>query len=140
MAKYIIASTRLNDDGTIHAVSHPIEVDSDTVNTIKIFDKTYVKQEHGHWEDVEPTLFRDRFATCSVCRVRQLLDKDSFCPNCGAKMDGMEGRMTKEEAIRRLEEGAPFSELYDETWEKALEMAIEALRDKLETEKRQSNW
>lgn len=49
-------------------------------------------------------------------------------------------KMTTEEAINRLEEGAPFSELYDETWERALEMAIEALKDKLETEKRQSNW
>lgn len=46
--------------------------------------------KHGRWEDVEPSLFRDKFATCSVCRVRQLLDKDSFCPNCGARMDEVE--------------------------------------------------
>ena len=36
--------------------------------------------------------------------------------------------MTKEEAIRRLEGGAPFSELYDEEWENALITAIEALK------------
>lgn len=36
--------------------------------------------------------------------------------------------MTREEAICRLEGGAPFSELYDETWESALVMAIEALK------------
>lgn len=36
--------------------------------------------------------------------------------------------MTREEAIRRLEGGAPFSELYDEVWENALIMAIESLK------------
>lgn len=36
--------------------------------------------------------------------------------------------MTREEAIHRLEGGAPFSELYDEVWENALVMAIEALK------------
>lgn len=35
--------------------------------------------------------------------------------------------MTKEEAIKRIEEGAPFSELYDREWEEALSMAIKAL-------------
>ena len=44
---------------------------------------------HGYWKDVEPTLFRNRFATCSECGVRQLIDKDNFCPNCGAKMGRM---------------------------------------------------
>jgi hypothetical protein len=36
--------------------------------------------------------------------------------------------MTREEAIKRLEEGAPFSALYNEQWEEALNMAIEALK------------
>lgn len=36
--------------------------------------------------------------------------------------------MTKQEAINRLEEGAPFSELYDEAWENALTMAIDSLK------------
>lgn len=36
--------------------------------------------------------------------------------------------MTRQEAINRLEGGAPFSELYDEEWENALVMAIEALK------------
>ena len=44
---------------------------------------------HGYWKDVEFTLFRVRFATCSECGVRQLIDKDNFCPNCGAKMGMM---------------------------------------------------
>lgn len=35
--------------------------------------------------------------------------------------------MTREEAINRLLEGEPFSELYDPTWDEALKMAIEAL-------------
>ena len=35
--------------------------------------------------------------------------------------------MTKEEAIRRLKEGEPFSEIYNKEWEEAKRMAIEAL-------------
>ena len=37
--------------------------------------------------------------------------------------------MSREEAIERLKEGEPFSELYFEDWEKALEMGIEALEN-----------
>jgi NADH pyrophosphatase NudC (nudix superfamily) len=37
--------------------------------------------------------------------------------------------ITREEAIKRLEEGAPFSELYDPRWEDALALAIKALKD-----------
>lgn len=51
-----------------------------------IVSRRSVEPRHGYWIDVEPTLFRARFATCSECGVRQLLDKDNFCPNCGAKM------------------------------------------------------
>lgn len=35
--------------------------------------------------------------------------------------------MTREEAISRLKEGAPFSELYYPDWEEALAMGIDAL-------------
>ena len=37
--------------------------------------------------------------------------------------------ISREEAIKRLEEGAPFSELYDSRWEAALALAIKALKD-----------
>ena len=36
--------------------------------------------------------------------------------------------MTREEAIRRLKQGAPFSELYYPDWEEALAMGIDALQ------------
>lgn len=36
--------------------------------------------------------------------------------------------MTKEEAISRLEQGAPFSEVFDKSWEEALDIAISALK------------
>ena len=36
--------------------------------------------------------------------------------------------MTREEAIERLKDGAPFSELLDVKWEEAINMAIEALK------------
>ena len=35
--------------------------------------------------------------------------------------------MTKEEAIKRLKDGEPFSEIYDLKWDIALQMAISAL-------------
>lgn len=37
--------------------------------------------------------------------------------------------MTREEAIIRLKEGEPFSEIYDPVWDEALKMAISALSD-----------
>lgn len=39
--------------------------------------------------------------------------------------------ISREEAIKRLEEGAPFSELYDPHWEDALALAIKALKAEL---------
>ena len=38
--------------------------------------------------------------------------------------------MTNEEAIQRLKEGAPFSALWNEQWEEALSMGIEALQER----------
>ena len=35
--------------------------------------------------------------------------------------------MTRKEAISRLKEGEPFSEIYDPVWNEALDMAISAL-------------
>ena len=35
--------------------------------------------------------------------------------------------MTREEAIDRLKEGEPFSEIYNPVWDEALNMAIKAL-------------
>lgn len=35
--------------------------------------------------------------------------------------------MTREEAIERLKEGEPFSEIFDSVWDEALNMAIKAL-------------
>ena len=88
MAKYIIASTRLNDDGTIHSVSHPIEVDSDTINTIKILDKTYILEKHGRWIDAG-----DSKLHCTSCHryIRRIVPIGyDYCPYCGARMDGEE--------------------------------------------------
>ena len=36
--------------------------------------------------------------------------------------------MTREEAINRLKEGEPFSEIYEPVWNEALDMAIKALQ------------
>jgi len=81
--------------------------------------------KHGRWVKYGSPLFSEW--ECSRCGERHTgNDLPDRCPHCKARMDG--GRMTREEAIRRLEEGAPFSELYDEEWENALVMAIEALK------------
>jgi len=45
-------------------------------------DAEYVR--HGRWLDTETAPYQ---ATCSVCGVRQELEFDNYCPNCGAKMD-----------------------------------------------------
>lgn len=86
MAKYIIASTRLNDDGSVNSVSHPIEVDSDTINTIKILDKTYILEKHGQWIDTGSG------QECSVCgEIQYGYDSyRNYCACCGAKMYGGE--------------------------------------------------
>lgn len=36
--------------------------------------------------------------------------------------------MTREEAISRLKKGEPFSEIYDSSWNEALDMAIASLK------------
>lgn len=38
--------------------------------------------------------------------------------------------MTSEDAIKRLKEGEPFSEIYNKEWEEAKRMAIEALQER----------
>lgn len=85
MAKYVISATRLNDDGTIYSVSHPIEVDSDMINTIKIFDKIYVKQKHGKWVKNDNGTY-----SCSECYSwipNEQHDYAKYCLCCGVKMD-----------------------------------------------------
>lgn len=38
--------------------------------------------------------------------------------------------MTNKEAIERLKRGAPFDEIYDETYEEAISLAIKALEER----------
>lgn len=38
--------------------------------------------------------------------------------------------MTREEAIKRLQNGAPYIEIYNKEWDEALDMAIKALEQK----------
>ena len=39
--------------------------------------------KHGRWTNAE---YKPYEATCSVCGVRQRLERDNYCPNCGARM------------------------------------------------------
>lgn len=44
---------------------------------------------HGRWIDENPDIFLDPRMRCSICTwVERPLIKWSYCPNCGAKMDG----------------------------------------------------
>ena len=71
-----------------------------------------------------------RVVRCKNCKWKELCEKtleykgaDGYC----SKGEMADREMSREEAIKRLEEGAPFSELYDSRWEAALAMAIKAL-------------
>lgn len=45
---------------------------------------------HGFWIDENPDDFLDPRMRCSICRVSASpLIKWHYCPNCGAKMDGV---------------------------------------------------
>lgn len=52
-----------------------------------------VEVRHGHWKDVQYTYFGLKRYICSECsddeywEKRYIEHKESFCPNCGAKMD-----------------------------------------------------
>ena len=68
---------------------------------------------------------------CKDCKWKELCEKtleykgaDGYC----SKGEMADREMSREEAIKRLEEGAPFSELYDSRWEVALALAIKALK------------
>lgn len=48
---------------------------------------------HGHWIDAYPKIEPNpmfQYGICSVCGYEQSVSKYlKFCPNCGAKMDGV---------------------------------------------------
>lgn len=54
---------------------------------------------HGQWEESEDDWFGTTVYTCSKCREEFVLVEGTpeqnlwnYCPNCGAKMDGKEGK------------------------------------------------
>ena len=49
---------------------------------------------HGHWEYIDDTYcgFKDTDVRCSVCKTTTNIKrfrKTKWCPDCGAKMDGI---------------------------------------------------
>lgn len=64
---------------------------ADTVRKVKHIPPADVRPVvRGHWEGVQPEVWDTMYATCSCCRKRMYLSKDSlnYCPNCGADMMG----------------------------------------------------
>lgn len=54
----------------------------------QIYDTGYRKQSHGHWEIVEGSNGKEKMV-CTNCQHQQdLASTFTYCPNCGAKMDG----------------------------------------------------
>lgn len=49
----------------------------DKINHIKFKGKLYDEVRHGKWVDLH----------CSVCGKVGWMDEDTYCPNCGARMD-----------------------------------------------------
>ena len=63
------------------------EAKSDFDTIIDLQPTTEAEPKHGRWINAE---YKPYEATCSVCGVRQRLERDNYCPNCGARMDGGE--------------------------------------------------
>ncbi len=64
-------------------------------NFVNENDVGFVK--HGHWTEIDHSEnFGDYHFVCSECKCntpdRAYVVAPDFCPNCGAKMDGGEGK------------------------------------------------
>lgn len=60
----------------------------------KLVDVAEVR--HGHWKGINRNKYNDDEATCSICGVTFSSGYSdpswwNYCPNCGAKMDEVEG-------------------------------------------------
>ena len=72
-----------NQSFILHSDVSDLISDAPTVDAVEVV--------HGRWERVIPTKSAAKWSTkvsCSVCR-RQGYTHHKFCPNCGAKMDGV---------------------------------------------------
>lgn len=48
-----------------------------------------VEPKQGEWIDYNPNEPLDPRETCSVCGNTEALHKGNYCPNCGARMKGI---------------------------------------------------
>lgn len=94
MAEYI------EREATIKAIDHEVSLDGLYVN-IKAIPAADVRPErHSHWHEYESCVFMGRYGKdgepifqdrkkfmCVKCG-RNTIIKETFCPSCGAKMDG----------------------------------------------------
>ena len=60
----------------------------------EVVDVEFVEVKHGEWLPVQYTYFGFKRYECSECKddeywqKRYIEHKETYCPNCGAKMDG----------------------------------------------------
>lgn len=98
MAEYIENSLSGKLRGVTYEDGKIIDVHiRDTDDVVKVF----IPVRHGRWEEAdwfEPDCHSFgtirtlkaalRCSNCKHCFKKELLWKDNYCPNCGAKMDG----------------------------------------------------
>lgn len=89
MAEYIERSRIKYEQWSVGPLNGPLMVvRKKTIDSIPAADVEPVR--HGRWEFVEQRFYRGEFVNlfrCSECKVAT--DTNStYCPNCGARMDG----------------------------------------------------
>ena len=93
MSRYIDA------DALLEKVQFRVRINDDTDKTIKqCVEITRNLIENAPTADVEPVVHGhyvfddDGDSSCSVCREKYLDHTQKYCPNCGAKLDGEDGK------------------------------------------------
>lgn len=67
----------------------------------------YAEVKHGEWIRVQYTYFGLKRYECSECKddeywqKRYLEHKEKYCPNCGARMDGLKQERNEEDVLQK---------------------------------------
>ncbi len=104
MAEYITKEEALNAvEDAMELTSSEYDMIAEKINNVPAVDVAPVK--HGRWEETDLVELQGttsetmripnmglRCPACAHAFDKRLLWKDNSCPNCGAKMDGGEGK------------------------------------------------
>lgn len=85
------------EKGVAHIPEGILEATIEDYKTLRKFDATPIT--HGHWIDkghyITTAYSSIPVMTCSVCKAEVTINDfyDSYCPNCGTKMDGTDDEL-----------------------------------------------